>query len=139
MTKNLPPCGNACDFCLCRVDLPAIIKANLKAALIDLLIGPNILHNPTLGDAFVAALQSYPNVQSQIFGSKAQACPQVKTIKSVVLMLIATGIITHNICHNPSNDDKGVNVTILARLALDANLYPVLYDDAVWAKLPLKD
>ena len=55
---NLPPCGNACDYCIGNSTLPSIIKVNLKAALVDLLIGPNVLADATLGDGFVDALHS---------------------------------------------------------------------------------
>jgi hypothetical protein len=91
-TIPLPPCGNACDYCLGNIarHLSCVIHVMLQKALVDIFLDPDSIDQLTLLDnTFVAALRNYPNAQAAFFASKAEGKPSNKETKTIVLMLLA--------------------------------------------------
>ena len=85
-TIPLPPCGNACDYCLGNIvcHLPRVVHVTLQKALVDIFLGPDSIDQPTLDGTFVAALRNYPNAQAAFFASNAQGKPSNKQTKTIV-------------------------------------------------------
>ena len=139
----LPPCGNACDYCLGNIarHLPRVVHVTQKKALVDIFLGPDSIDQPTLDDTFVAALRNYPNAQAAFFASKAQGKPSNKQTKTIVLMLLAASIVTHKIAYVDTGPGKSARrqPIVIARLALDTEHRPLVYDNAIWNRLPLRD
>ena len=99
-TVTLPPCQNACSYCVGDLtrQLPRIVVRNMQRALVELFIGPESTDRLILDDTLVDALQDYPNAQDAFFqSSKAKGKPTAKTIKTLVLLLVASGIVTHKV------------------------------------------
>jgi hypothetical protein len=142
-TIPLPPYGNACDYCFGNIarHLPRVVHATLRKALVDIFLGPDSIDQPTLDDTFVAALHHYPNAQAAFFASKAQGKPSNKQIKTIVLMLLAAGIVTHKIAYVDTGTGESARrqPIVVARLALDTEHCPLVYDNAIWNRLPLRD
>ena len=96
-TVTLPPCQNACSCCVGDLtrQLPQIVVQNVQRALVKLFIGSKSTGRLILDNTFVDVLRDYPNAQDAFFHSKATGKPTAKTIKTLVLLLVAAGIVTH--------------------------------------------
>jgi hypothetical protein len=84
------------------------------------------------------ALQINPGAQFKFFLSHAAKPPQPKRIKHLILMLLASKILSHKIVFEVAGTDKKTPV-FLARLNFDSNMELCLNDDAYWAHLPLRE
>jgi hypothetical protein len=140
MHVPLDPCVDACDFCIGTYKslFPAIVKVNLRKALLDLFIGEYAMEAPTIDKVFVDGLKSYPSAQLLIFGSKAKGCPEPRNVKKVILMLIAARIVTHRIVYAETDEEKK-NPIVWARLNMDSEGNLVVYNDLYWAHIPQKE
>jgi hypothetical protein len=61
--------------------------------------------------------------------------------KTIVLMLLAAGIVTHKIAYVDTVTGKSAchQPIVIALFALDTQHYPLVYDNAIWNRLPLRD
>jgi hypothetical protein len=89
----------------------------------------------------VAALHNYPTAQAAFFASKAQGRPSNKQTKTIVLMFLFAGIVTHKIAYVDTGTGESAcrQPIAVARLALDTEHRPLVYDNAIWNRLPLRD
>ena len=56
-------------------------------------------------------------------------------------MLLAAGIVTHKIAYVDTVTGKSAchQPIVIALFALDTQHYPLVYDNAIWNRLPLRD
>ena len=56
-------------------------------------------------------------------------------------MLLAAGIVTHKIAYVDTSTGESARrqPIVIARLALDTEHRPLVYDNAIWNRLPLRD
>jgi len=139
---QIHPCGDACDFCSGKYGLifPKVVRPGVKKALISLFLGSGTpIVDPILeGDeAFVKALQNYPDAQRLLFGSRAKSPPELREIKKVVVILFAAGILTYRISYAESDSEKK-NPIVMARLASDDDGNLFVDDDERWRYIPTK-
>eukprot|EP00550_Attheya_septentrionalis_P003008 CAMPEP_0198281358 /NCGR_PEP_ID=MMETSP1449-20131203/1336_1 /TAXON_ID=420275 /ORGANISM="Attheya septentrionalis, Strain CCMP2084" /LENGTH=664 /DNA_ID=CAMNT_0043977123 /DNA_START=30 /DNA_END=2020 /DNA_ORIENTATION=+ len=138
---EIEPCHNLCDYCDGRYKnngfFPKIVTQNLKKALIEIFCGPNNLLLPTLDDALVTALRNYPNASRLIFGSKSAFRPPQINVQKVILLLLASEIITYRIHFDPLDEDQKKPL-ILARLNATFNGDLLVNCDDAWSKIPSK-
>ena len=114
---------------------PKIIIEKMKATLVDRFIsGPNKIKSGgcSLDNILVKSLQNYPNINRLVFGSKSKYKPEPKTIKKLILMLIAADCITLD----DKNKDRPI---VTAVLSVDENSFLNLYNDVVGSILQINN
>lgn len=88
----------------------------------------------TIDEILINALKNYPNCNRIVFGSKLTYKPKPKTIKMLVIMLIASEIIMYDI-HYRNDDESKVDPIVTAVLSVDIdgnlNLYQFSYWDCI--------
>ena len=109
----------------------------MKRALLDLFLGERLLIRPILDGSLITALQTYPNTGAEFFSSTSSRPPVPKLVKQLILMLLAGGILTHNVIFDEEDEARWLPI-VLARLTVNEAMNLVLYDDNVWQKLPLR-
>jgi hypothetical protein len=132
----IDPCGIACFFCLKnpKSKYPIVCRNALRRAL-NRIFQQND-GSLTMNDAFVTALQNYPEASSNIYASSSKHPPTPKKIKMTILVLIATKLVTYGIVYNDSDKEMKSDPIIVAKLSLDDNDDLCIYDNSKWLKVP---
>jgi hypothetical protein len=140
MAVPIPPCKSMCDYCSGYYNkglFPKVVHANVKRMLIDVFTGANSVLIPTIDDSFVKAIQKYPNARRFLFASKGRTKPELRMCKKLVILLLASKIITYRIYYDDSDLEK-IKPIILARLNATDDGILYLNDDSAWALIPSK-
>ena len=95
-TISLPPCVNACDYCLNsgKLSLPLLSVSGTRLALADLFHGRNKIPDNEYNETFLNAIRNYPHAQQRFYGSASRQKPKLKTIEQMLLMLFTANILT---------------------------------------------
>jgi hypothetical protein len=104
---------------------------------INVFTGTNSVLIPTIDDSFVKAIQKYPNARRFLFASKGRTKPELRMCKKLVILLLASKIITYRIYYDDSDLEK-IKPIILARLNATDDGILYLNDDSAWALIPSK-
>jgi hypothetical protein len=109
----------------------------VKKALVDIFTGPNSTIMPTLDKSLVLAFRNYPKASRFLFASKSKSRPEPRTINKLILMLLASEMITYRIHYDDEDEDKAKPI-ILARLnsSNDGSLF--IENEAAWSRIPSK-
>jgi hypothetical protein len=136
---EIEPCGNACDYCDGKYStlFPRVVHKHVKKALVDIFTGPNSTMMPTLDKSLVLAFRNYPKASRFLFASKSKSRPEPRTINKLILMLLASEMITYRIHYDDEDEDKAKPI-ILARLnsSNDGSLF--IENEAAWSRIPSK-
>ncbi len=89
-------------------------------------------------EGLVESIQTYPNAQREIFGSRARGKPEPRNIKKLIVMLIAAKILTYRITWEETDAEKK-NPIVLGRLNIDEDTNDLcLTIPSYWERIPMK-
>jgi hypothetical protein len=83
-----------------------VSKAGVKKALLDLFLGNRMILKPTLNGNLIDALRTYLNAHTEFFRSNSLKPPQPNQIKQLILMLLASKILTPKILFDEADIEK---------------------------------
>lgn len=131
----LPPCVDYCDFCTGAYlnQLVNVVKDGVRSVLIDIFL--TLFRQPKMDGELVTLICKYPDSHRKIFGSISNTAPPPKKVKTLILMLITSNIITHNIVYD-DNDTAKVKPIVVARLNYEANGSLSLFQEGPWTNIP---
>ena len=146
--QHMPPsCVNSCSFCLgeCKDMFPAIIRESVTSVLLDLFVGSNRIEGRvSIGDVLIKNICAYKSVNRIIFGIKTHKPPAPVTVKKMILVLLAAGILGYDIVKKKTSKDNKEEITygeIFGFLSFTRNSdgaktnMLALHDDVYWSRV----
>ena len=112
----------------------------MTEVLLQIFLNPYQSSELTLDDGLVHAIVNHPNSNALIFGSKYKSKTEPKKVKTVILMLLECGILTHKIIYNVEDENKR-NPIVLASMVVtqvDGESTIAVHDKNRWWDILLK-
>ena len=141
-----PGCIDACSFCCgeYRSMFPPVVREGVCLILMDLFSGEKRISGDVVVDTIlVENIKKYPNSNRMIFGVSSNKKPPPVNVKKLVLVLLASGILSHSATIKTVDEDSEdtktdkKEITIKALLAYSKNTIGsrpsyALDDDEYW-------
>ena len=124
---------------------PAIIREGVTSVLLDLFVGSaRIESRVSIGDVLLKKICAYKSVSRIIFGIKTDKPPAPVSVKKMLLVLLAAGILGYDIVKKKTNRDNKEEITYgeifgFLSFTIDSdgtkkNML-ALHDDVYWSRV----
>ena len=100
-TVDLPPCNNACDYCLKvnkssdgSVGFPLLNKVGVQFSFADMYHGSeNKIIDMEMTVELLQKIRRYPDANTSFFKSSSKTMPTLKSVEQLILVLLVTNIL----------------------------------------------